>query len=529
MTSPDAAPVESPRPNVPTVAVSPSALSLRARLAMLVAVVVASVVGSGFYIQLRVFERQVEQDLRQAAHLAAQGIADDIEVQGTLPTPAHLNAQLQQYVDLSPVQSATVLALEPPTPDWQASTSTTPRDEEIALARAAFRQNAVVWGRGQGPYQTVAMPVQFEERTLGAVAVTVSLDPVLQMRRRGRLIAFWFTAATVLLLTLLVDALARPLVHRPIATLLATMRRVGEGDLAARAAIARRDELGTVATGLNDMLDRMQQLHDSLQDRVDEATETLRRRNDDLVASYERTFALREALARAEQTAAAGQTAANLAHQIGTPLNLISGYVQMMIEENAGREPRSLERLRNVEEQIRKVTSFVRATLEAVRNPVVRSEPVFPAEVLRRISEVARPRLAAAGIALDLDVTGDLPWMLGDVVQLELALLNLVNNSLDAMPEGGTIHIRAAARGLTTHIEISDTGHGIPEELLPRIFDPWVTTKPAGQGTGLGLAITRDVVVAHGGAIGVRSAPGEGTVFVIELPGKAGAPALQEA
>lgn len=521
-------PSDSPSPNVPTVAVSPGALSLRARLAILVAVVVTSVVGVGSYLQLRVFERQIEQDLRQAAHLAAQGIADEIEVQGTLPTPSHLSAQLQQYVDLSPVQSATVLALDLPAAEWQASTSTTPRDEEIALGRAAFRQNAVVWGRGPGPYQTVAMPVQLGDRVFGAVAVTVSLDPVVQMRRRGRLIAFWFLSGAVVLLTLLVDALARPLVHRPIAGLLATMRRAGSGELAARAVVARRDELGAVASGLNDMLARMEQLHASLQERIDEATATLRTRNEELVASYERMFTLREALARAEQTAAAGQTAANLAHQIGTPLNLISGYVQVMMQENAGRDPRSLERLQSVEEQIRKVTSFVRATLEAVRKPVVRSEPVLPTKVLRHISEVAGPRLAAAGITLELDVPEDLPWLLGDAVQLELALLNLVNNSVDAMPEGGAIRIRAERRGRVCHIEMADTGQGIPEELLPRIFEPWVTTKPVGQGTGLGLAITRDVVTAHGGGISVQSRRGEGTIFVIELPGRAGMPAVQE-
>jgi two-component system, NtrC family, sensor kinase len=97
-------------------------------------------------------------------------------------------------------------------------------------------------------------------------------------------------------------------------------------------------------------------------------------------------------------------------------------------------------------------------------------------------------------------------------------MMNLVTNSLDAMPEGGTltIHARPSADGV--HIEVSDTGIGIAKDLLPRIFDPWVTTKAVGRGTGLGLSITHDVIARHGGTISVASEPGHETRFTIELP-----------
>ena len=155
-------------------------------------------------------------------------------------------------------------------------------------------------------------------------------------------------------------------------------------------------------------------------------------------------------------------------------------------------------------------------------------EPVFPAAVLRRIAEVARPRLSAGGITLRLEAADDLPWLMGDPVQLELVLLNLVNNSLDAMPGGGVIGIAARRDGNATRIEVSDTGTGIPAELLPRLFEPWITTKPVGKGTGLGLSIARDVIAAHGGSIGVESPPGSGATFTIILPGKPGEPAVRE-
>jgi signal transduction histidine kinase len=261
---------------------------------------------------------------------------------------------------------------------------------------------------------------------------------------------------------------------------------------------------------------------------VTEATSDLRRSNDDLVKSYQRMFALRESLARAEQTAAAGQTAATLAHQIGTPLNLISGYVQMMREDESC-DARADDRLRSMEDQIRRVTGHIRATLDAVRRPTLPREPILPGPLLHRLVETARPRLAAAKIALDARIGERLPFVLGDAIRLELALLNIVNNALDALSNGGTLTIVGEARGHDLHVEIGDTGSGIAAELLPRIFDPWITTKPAHQGTGLGLSIARDVITGHGGRIDVASTPGVGTIFTIDLPGQAGSPAAREA
>jgi signal transduction histidine kinase len=230
-------------------------------------------------------------------------------------------------------------------------------------------------------------------------------------------------------------------------------------------------------------------------------------------------FVLREALSRAEQLAAVGQMAASVAHQVGTPLNLISGYVQML-QQDAACDPRTARRLAIVQEQIAKVTSVVRTLLDHSRRPENRA-PTALGPVLSRVADVARPKLHAAGIALALDVAPDLPLVWADSEELELAMLNLVTNSLDAMPAGGALSIRATARGSRVQIEVSDTGSGIPEELLPRIFQPWVTTKTAGRGTGLGLSITHDVIARHGGTIQVASVPGQQTTFTIELPSSA--------
>jgi signal transduction histidine kinase len=293
------------------------------------------------------------------------------------------------------------------------------------------------------------------------------------------------------------------------------MRRAGEGNFSARAPIVRNDEIGQVAAGLNDMLARLQDLNEALQERVEEATSELRVRNRELVDSYQRVFTLREALARAEQLAAVGQMAASVAHQVGTPLNLISGYVQML-HEDAAVDPKTARRLAIVQEQIGKVAAVVRTLLDHARRPDTRW-PTALGTLLARVADVARPKLDASHIALSLDVSSDLPPVEANGQELELAILNLVNNALDAMPAGGTLTIRATAAGRGVRIEIVDTGTGIAPELLPRVFDPWVTTKAAGRGTGLGLSITKDVVTRHGGTIDASSQPGR-TTFTIELP-----------
>ena len=131
---------------------------------------------------------------------------------------------------------------------------------------------------------------------------------------------------------------------------------------------------------------------------------------------------------------------------------------------------------------------------------------------------MSRPALRAANVDVHVDTHGPLSSLFADPVQLELALLNLVSNSLDAMPGGGRLEILLSATADGVRLVVGDSGTGIPPDVLPRIFDAFGTTKPPGRGTGLGLSITRDAIASHGGVIDVRSEPGQGTVFTIDLP-----------
>jgi signal transduction histidine kinase len=129
---------------------------------------------------------------------------------------------------------------------------------------------------------------------------------------------------------------------------------------------------------------------------------------------------------------------------------------------------------------------------------------------------LAQPRLARSNIRLDTTITRP-PAHQRDPIQLEMALLNLVTNALDAMPGGGVLSISGTVDAHRIHLEVSDNGPGLPAQVLDHLFDPWVTTKPKGQGSGLGLAIVREVVRMHGGSISARN-HFPGAIFVIELP-----------
>jgi signal transduction histidine kinase len=208
--------------------------------------------------------------------------------------------------------------------------------------------------------------------------------------------------------------------------------------------------------------------------------------------------------------------AASVAHQVGTPLNLVSGYVQLLRAKQADGSP-DAERLRTIQEQIARVTAIVQALLERTRRPALTLIPLAPGVLLEGLAELVRPFLVGRGIELQVEVAPGLPVVGVDRVQLEQALLNLVSNAADAMPDGGRLSLAARPDGDGVALVVSDTGEGIPPEDLPRVFDPLYTTKPPGKGTGLGLPILREIVEAHGGSVRLESRAGAGTSAVVCL------------
>jgi two-component system, NtrC family, sensor kinase len=502
------------RPIRPTVAKWLRDISLSTKLSVLIALIVIAVVTSVAYLEVSSFEQHIEQDLMDSARLGAQSAADDV-AHRPLPLDADdIRDALHDFVAADPMLDAISVVEADATGLLRVvtSTSTEERAEAVELARRAIATQATATDRSSAA-MTVAMPVA--QRANDAVVVTVGVETLLQTRTHGLRVALGFAIPTIVLVTILVHVTVRQLLGQPLGAIMRTMAETREGNLSARSTVTAHDELGTIATGLNEMLAQLEGFNQTLQGRVDEATRDLSLRNAQLAASQSELFSLRESLGRSERAAALGQVAANVVHQAGTPLNLVSGYIQM-IRDDPKTDDRTRSKLRTVDEQIQQVTRVLRTMLDHARQPSEARIVSLP-DILRRVREVAQPRLARHNIRLHASIDENLPSINADATQLEMALFNLVTNALDAMPGGGTLSIAATPRPDGIRIEVADTGSGIPATVVDRLFDPWVTTKPVGHGSGLGLAIVRDVVRAHGGSISAANQT-VGARFIIDLP-----------
>lgn len=232
---------------------------------------------------------------------------------------------------------------------------------------------------------------------------------------------------------------------------------------------------------------------------------------------------LQAQLYQAEKFSAIGELVAGIAHEIGGPLSVISGSAEFLREGLEVSDPR----WKDVEGIIREceaVAQLMRRLLDFSRPARIELQPVDLNESLRNIFSLVRKQISKDNIEVKLDLQVNLPRIMGDPNHLEQVFMNMVLNARNAMPKGGTLTISSyaaeAARAdgrRCVCVEFDDTGEGIPEENLERIFEPYFTTRKPGRGTGLGLAICRRIVNDHQGAIQVRSEVGKGTTFTISL------------
>jgi PAS domain S-box-containing protein len=241
-------------------------------------------------------------------------------------------------------------------------------------------------------------------------------------------------------------------------------------------------------------------------------------------------MSLEREVQQAEKLAVVGQLAAGIAHQIGTPLNVISGSAEYLMME-WGADRRRPQELEIIVAQTDRITKLIQQLLNFARPAHMALQPLKLNDLLRDVLGLTEHQIVKERIAVKTDFQPDLPAIMGDENQLEQAFLNIVINAWHAMPMGGTLTMqtRSAHRGdrlsrtgsaapASVEVIIADTGIGISAEHLPRIFDPFFSTKGVGKGTGLGLAITRRIVEDHHGIIEVVSEVGRGTTFTIRLP-----------
>ncbi|MBI4572846.1 MAG: HAMP domain-containing protein [candidate division NC10 bacterium] len=407
-----------------------------------------------------------------------------------------------------------------------------PRPPEYVAQAFAEARTVTVAGTSAGQEAWLAAaPIRFGGATAGVAALAISLEGANRLALNlGQQLLFVLVVASGTIIVSLALFMERN-INRPIRALLATMVAVERGDLSVAPVLARQDEMGQLADGLTNMLRRIRTSHEEntqllerinrfnqdLQIRVAEATQELANRNEALRRANELLFDLQRQLGRAQRLATLGQLTAAIAHEIGTPLNSISVHLQLLAR-SLGLTQQDRQRLVTIEGQVRRLVQTVQERLAATRGVARRPEPTDLNELVRGVTDLMAPVLAAKGIACSFATDGVLPKVWVDGHQIQQVVLNLLTNAVDAMPAGGSIRVETGVADGKAFLRVADSGPGIPPEARERIFEPFFTTKEQGQGTGLGLAISRQIVEAHRGTIEATSPSGGGTIFEIRLP-----------
>ena len=356
----------------------------------------------------------------------------------------------------------------------------------------------------------------------GTVDVLLTFDQNHSSAAELRRLMWPLMLLAIISITLMTYFLFRHMVYKPIDSLLVAMSKAEEGDLAAEVESAAPDEIGLLTSRFNRMLGRIRQMTHQLnleqrrlEDRVHEATAEIADRKEQLEEANLGLFEMQRQLTQLERLAAAGQLAAQFAHEVGTPLNLISGHVQLL--RARARDERVIQRLDIIAGQIDRITNIVRSMLDSTRRPVPRLESVDINSLLAQILDATQPTLVARNVELQTAIADGLPPIEADPDQLQQVFINLINNSLDAMPLGGKLTVSTALDTDSVMIVLADSGEGIAEDQIDLIFDPMFSTK-RGRGTGLGLTIVKQIISEHNGEVEVESDPGRQTTFRIRLP-----------
>jgi len=230
-----------------------------------------------------------------------------------------------------------------------------------------------------------------------------------------------------------------------------------------------------------------------------------------------RKIQLENQLLQAEKLSSIGLFAAGIAHEVNTPLAGISSYAQILLKEAREDDP-NREILRKIEAQSFRASEIINNLLNFARVSESDVKSVKLNSLMNETFSLLEHSFKAANIDVDMELDASLPATIGNGSRLQQVFMNLFVNARDAMPEGGRLSVRTAARNSQLVVEIRDTGEGISPEAIQQIYDPFFTTKPVGKGTGLGLAVSYGIVQEHSGRIAVDSRPGEGTTFTIHLP-----------
>lgn len=225
---------------------------------------------------------------------------------------------------------------------------------------------------------------------------------------------------------------------------------------------------------------------------------------------------LQQQLLQTEKLAALGEMSAKIAHEVNNPLGIIKNYL-LLVRRSAGDMPEAQQHVTVIEQEINRIAGIVRQLLDFHRPKPIVFDRVDTIKIIEEVIALLERPLTSSNIEVIRQYSAENSEILGSGDSLKQVIINLVINARDAMPDGGHLTIRLDRDPDGLHMSFSDTGPGIPPEIVPRIFDPFFTTKEHGQGTGLGLSVCYGIIKSHGGTISFRNTE-QGGCFDILLP-----------
>lgn len=521
-------------------------LKLHTKTTIVVSIVLAIVFSVIAYLSDHAMTRLSEQQEDQEAHLLALRIASTVEHHVKIARRSKISQEtitpdwpqieeditdtiINNHPELKQVRVFRKTEQE----DWQEAvrlpkTIGPPTSQEEDQAREPLESTNINDVRHHGSFRfidivaPIYVPNERGQELIGTVFAVLAFDSNQSNAAEIRKLMWPLVLLAIAAITLSTYFLFHQIVYAPIDNLLAAMSRAEKGDLAVKVEPPTSDEIGMLASGFNSMLARIREMTEQLasdqrdlESRVQEATAEIGERNEQLEEANRRLFEMQRQLTQLERLAAAGQLAAQFAHEVGTPLNLISGHVQLL--RARAMDDKSIKRLDIISSQIDRISNIVKSMLDSTRRPGLKLASVNLNALILQILEATQPTLAARNVELRTEIAEELPNIKADADQLQQVFINLINNSLDAMPEGGALSVRTLIDQSQVMIELADTGEGIPADQISLIFDPLFSTKGA-RGTGIGLTVVKQIVVEHGGTVEVESHFERGTIFRITLP-----------
>lgn len=358
----------------------------------------------------------------------------------------------------------------------------------------------------------ISAPLSPAGRPLGAITVSGSLLPLYETLRSSQTVILLYILMDTVILVLVGYVLLSRIVVKPIDKLLAMTGAYKDGFMVPSLPESSKNEIGDLTRSLSHMLRRLDENKRELQSHIsslEKANRDLRQAQDEII--------------RSEKLASVGRLAAGIAHEIGNPIGIILGYLDLLNSGDVSDADRK-DFLNRIESEIVRVNRIIRQLLDFSRPSSGEPGKTGVHDLVKMTLAMLEPQPMMEGVRTTLELRARKDTVLADPNQLQQVFLNILMNAADALGESqreGRVKrlvIQSDRVEGTIEVRFSDNGPGIPEKELLRIFDPFYTTKEPGKGTGLGLSVCYRIVEGLGGKIRAESKTGEGTTIVVSLP-----------